>query len=108
MKHYLLLGLSILVTLCGFSQNNTVKKKILMVVANPTIASTTNKPVGFSAAELTHPYYEFTTLGWSVVIVSPNGGKVEMNAGSNPQNSFALAAKNDVSTLGYLQKPKFL
>ena len=33
--------------------------RVLMVVANPTTSTTTGWPVGFWAAELTHPYYEF-------------------------------------------------
>jgi hypothetical protein len=39
----------------------TTRKRphVLMVVANPTVSTTTGWPVGFWAAELTHPYYEF-------------------------------------------------
>ena len=38
----------------------TKRPHVLMVVANPTTATTTGWPVGFWASELTHPYYEFT------------------------------------------------
>jgi hypothetical protein len=31
---------------------------VLIVVANPTTATTVGWPVGFWGAELTHPYYE--------------------------------------------------
>jgi putative intracellular protease/amidase len=34
-------------------------KKIAIVVANPTMSSTTGWPVGFWWSELTHPYYVF-------------------------------------------------
>ena len=36
------------------------RPKVLKVVANPTVSTTTGWPVGFWAAELTHPYYEFS------------------------------------------------
>jgi len=32
-------------------------KQVLIVVANPAIATTVGWPVGFWGAELTHPYY---------------------------------------------------
>jgi hypothetical protein len=34
--------------------------RVLMVVANPGISTTLRSPVGFWAAELFHPYYEFS------------------------------------------------
>jgi hypothetical protein len=36
------------------------RPKVLMVVANPTTSTTTGWRVGFWAAELSHPYYEFS------------------------------------------------
>lgn len=51
-------------------------KRVLMVVANPAVSSNNGWPVGFWAAELTHPYYELTERGIEVTIASPNGGKV--------------------------------
>jgi len=35
-------------------------KKVLMVAANASTSKQTGWPVGFWAAELTHPYFEFT------------------------------------------------
>ena len=53
---------------------STKPKKVLILVANPTIATTVGWPVGFWAAELTHPYYELTQRGVEVTIASPDGG----------------------------------
>src|SRR5262245_20037803 len=61
-------------------------KRVLIVVANPAVATTVGWPVGFWAAELTHPYYELTERGFSVTIASPKGGKVEMDALSDPRH----------------------
>ena len=46
--------------------------RVLMVVANPSVATTVGWPVGFWAAELTHPFYEFTEVGYDVTIASPS------------------------------------
>src|SRR5262245_27681480 len=62
------------------------RPKVLMVVANPTTSTTVGWPVGFWAAELTHPYYEFTGLRYDVTIASPEGGKVEIDALSDPRD----------------------
>ena len=59
---------------------STKPKKVLILVANPTTATTVGWRVGFWGAELTHPYYELTERGVEVTIASPDGGKVEMDA----------------------------
>ena len=41
-------------------------RSVLMVVANPTTSSTTGWAVGFWAAELFHPLYEFTKARYRV------------------------------------------
>ena len=68
-------------------------KKVLIVVANPSTSTTLGWPVGFWAAELTHPYLELTERGIEVTIASPNGGKVEFDAimvagGQSPMFTF--------------------
>jgi len=77
---------------------------IVLVVANPTIATTTGQPVGFWAAELTHPYYEFLEAGYQVTIASPRGGKVETDAVSDPRHPSKLSA-HDLISLGFLSTP---
>ena len=39
------------------------KKRILIVVANPSVSTTTGWPVGFWASELIHPYDAFIASG---------------------------------------------
>lgn len=80
------------------------KDKILMVVANETIASTTGWPVGFWAAELTHPYFYFEDEGYDVVIASPKGGPVSVDQYSDPRHESKYAAYDFVSR-GFLESP---
>ncbi len=61
-------------------------KRVLMVAASPAVSTTLGWPVGFWASELTHPYYEFTEVGYEVEIASPKGGKIEMDAMSDPRD----------------------
>src|SRR5512133_1570092 len=44
----------------------STRPKVLMVVANPTVSTTTGWPVGFWAGELPHPYFEFTRVRYDV------------------------------------------
>jgi putative intracellular protease/amidase len=78
---------------------------ILQVVANPTTATTTGRPVGFWAAELSHPYYEFLEEGYLVTIASPNGGKVEIDALSDPRHTGKMSA-DDLISMGFLNTPE--
>src|SRR5437763_14208968 len=75
-------------------------KRVLIVVANPSTSTTMGWPVGFWAAELTHPYYELTERGAEVTIASPDGGKVEMDALSDPRDPSEGSAE-DLITMGF-------
>lgn len=78
---------------------------VLLVVANPSTATTTGWPVGFWAAELTHPYYEFTRARYEVTVASPDGGKVEMDALSDPRDESKWSA-DDLISMGFLNTPE--
>jgi putative intracellular protease/amidase len=80
-------------------------KRVLIVVANPTTASTVGWPVGFWGAELTHPFYELTERGIEVTIVSPKGGKVAMDTLSDPRDPSKWSA-NDLITMGFVNTPE--
>ncbi|MEV6210436.1 type 1 glutamine amidotransferase domain-containing protein [Kitasatospora sp. NPDC051914] len=80
-------------------------REVLIVVANPTVSSNNNWPVGFWGAELTHPYYELTEAGFRVTIASPAGGKVEMDALSDPRDPSKWAAE-DLITMGFVHTPE--
>ena len=79
-------------------------RKVLMVVANPSVSTTTGWPVGFWASELTHPWYEFREVGYEVTLASPEGGKVEVDALSDPRDSSGYSA-DDVISMGFLNTP---
>jgi hypothetical protein len=43
--------------------NADAKKRILLVAANPSTSKTTGWPIRFLWAELTHPYWVFSSTG---------------------------------------------
>lgn len=81
-------------------------RHILIVVANPSVSTTLGWPVGFWAAELIHPYDTLTQAGHRVTIASPRGGKVELDAYSDPRDASGYS-KDDTLSLRYLQDPSF-
>lgn len=83
-------------------------RTVLIVVANPAVSSSNNGwPVGFWAAELTHPYYELTEAGFEVDIASPDGGRVEFDALSDPRDPSKWSAE-DLISMGFINTPELL
>jgi len=82
-------------------------KRIVIVVANPAVSTTTGWPVGFWLAELTHPYWEFSKRGYEIVLASPDGGRVTFDDYSDPRAAHGYSA-HDILSLGYLQATNFL
>lgn len=82
------------------------KGKILMVASSPAVSVQTGWPIGFWAAELTHPLRVFQEAGYDIELVSTEGGKLEMDGYSNPTDPSGYSA-HDIISLGYLQKPEF-
>lgn len=82
------------------------KGKILMVASSPSVSKQTQWPIGFWAAELTHPLRVFQEAGYEVELVSTEGGKLEMDGYSNPTDASGYSA-HDVISLGYLQQKSF-
>jgi putative intracellular protease/amidase len=82
-------------------------KRVLIVVANPTTATTVGWPVGFWGAELTHPYYELTERGFEVMIASPDGGRVEMDGLSDPRDPSKWSSE-DLITMGFVNTPELM
>ncbi len=85
----------------------TRRPKILMIVANPTTATTTGWRVGFWASELTHPYYAFRHARYDVVIASPSGGRVEVDTLSDPRDESKWSAE-DLISMGFLNTPELV
>lgn len=85
----------------------TRPKKVLMVVANPTVSTNNGWPVGFWAGELTHPYFELTERGVEVTIASPAGGKVEFDNLSDPRDPSRWSAE-DLISMGFIHTPELM
>ena len=78
------------------------KGKILMVASSPTISEQTGWPIGFWAAELTHPLQVFMEAGYEVELASTRGGQVIMDSYSDPTDASGYSA-HDIITLGFMQ-----
>lgn len=83
------------------------RPRVLMVVANPGISTTLGWPVGFWAAELFHPYHAFTQTRYDVTVASPGGGRVEVDALSDPRDESRWSA-DDLLSMGALNTPEVL
>jgi putative intracellular protease/amidase len=82
------------------------KGKILMVASSPAVSGQTGWPIGFWAAELTHPLHVFQEAGYEVELVSTEGGSLMMDGYSDPTDASGYSA-HDVISLGYMQQPWF-
>jgi putative intracellular protease/amidase len=85
--------------------NPAKPKKILLVVSNPAVSPTTGWPIGVWAAEFVHPYWEFVERGYTVEIVSPNGGAITVDSFSDPRDPSKYSA-HDLLSLGFLSSPE--
>jgi putative intracellular protease/amidase len=79
-------------------------KRILMIAADPAISAVTGWPVGFWWAELTHPYWAFVEVGYTVDIASPQGGDLQGDGYSDPEDASGYAA-DDLISLGFKHSP---
>jgi putative intracellular protease/amidase len=84
--------------------NPLTPKRVAIVIANPAVSTTTGWPVGFWWSELTHPYYLLTEAGYEVEVFSPNGGRCEADAMSDPRDSSGYSS-SDLVTLGFVNAP---
>jgi putative intracellular protease/amidase len=80
-------------------------KRVAIVIANPAVSTTTGWPVGFWWSELTHPWFAFRERGYIVEIVSPDGGKCEADALSDPRDPSGYS-ETDLISLGFISNPK--
>ena len=65
--------------------NPTKRPHVLMVVANPGVSTTLGWPVGFWAAELFHPFHEFTQhrYDWCKPLMLESGWLVMQRLGGS-------------------------
>src|SRR6266545_5885773 len=82
-------------------------RKILMVIANPAQSTTLGIAVGFWGGELTHAWYAFKQAGYEVTIASPDGGKCELDAWSDPRDESKYSF-GDLITMGFLNTPEYM
>ncbi len=80
-------------------------KRIAIVIANPTISSTTGWPVGFWWSELAHPWLAFRERGYAMEIFSPDGGRCEGDAFSDPRDPSGYSAE-DIVSRGFIATPQ--
>lgn len=84
--------------------NETTRKRVLLIAANPSTSDITGWPVGFWWAELTHPYWAFTEAGYEVEIRSPRGGALHADSYSDPEDASGYSA-HDILSLGFKKSP---
>ncbi|MBN8850741.1 MAG: type 1 glutamine amidotransferase domain-containing protein [Sphingobacteriales bacterium 50-39] len=80
-------------------------KRILLVAANPAISGQTGWEIGFWASELIHSYWAFVEKGYTIEIVSPEGGKVIHDSWSDPRDKSGYS-EHDILSLGFLCSPR--
>lgn len=80
-------------------------KRIALVLANPATSTTTGWPVGFWWSELTHPWRVFREAGYAVELFSPDGGRCEADAMSDPNDASGYS-RDDLVTQGFLHTPE--
>ncbi len=85
--------------------NPRSRKRVAIVIANPAVSTTTGWPVGFWWSELSHPYFILTEHGYEVEVFSPNGGKCQADAMSDPRDASGYSAE-DLISLGFLSSPR--
>src|SRR5262245_24137978 len=81
--------------------NPKFRKRIAIVISNPATSTTTGWPVGFWWSELTHPYFWFSEQGYDIRIFSPEGGKCDPDALSDPRDPTGYSS-GDLITRGFI------
>lgn len=84
----------------AMTDQDNAQKPILIVAANPAIGPNTGWPIGFWLGELTHPYAAFIEAGYDVEIRSPDGGRLEVDSYSDPEDESGYSAA-DLLSLGF-------
>ena len=80
-------------------------RRVLMVAANPSTSPTTGWPVGFWWSELSHPWHVFTEAGYEVEVFSPDGGRCEADAMSDPDDASGYS-RMDLISRGFIHTPE--
>jgi putative intracellular protease/amidase len=81
-------------------------KRVAIVIANPAVSPTAG-PVGFWWSELTHIWFALTEKGYEVDLFSPNGGRCEADALSDPRDVSGYSA-SDLISMGFISTPALI
>jgi len=84
--------------------NRDRRKCVAVVLANPAISGSTGWPVGFWWSELTHPWSVLSEAGYALELFSPEGGKCEPDAMSDPRDPSGYSA-GDLISMGFIASP---
>src|SRR3954469_18080507 len=87
--------------------NSAKQHRVAIVIANPATSTTTGWPVGFWWSELAHPYHAFTEAGYAVELFSPDGGRCEGDAMSDPRDPSGYSA-SDLISRGFIATPELV
>lgn len=77
-----------------------MSKRILMIASNAATSPVTQWPIGFWWAEMTHPWWTFKEAGYSVDIVSPDGGDLIGDGFSDPEDESGYSV-GDILSMGF-------
>lgn len=83
----------------------TLAPRVLVVAASPMTSPSTGWPIGFWAAELTHPLVALLEAGFQAELASPDGGRIEMDAYSDPRHESGYSWE-DLTSLGFIHTPR--
>ena len=85
--------------------NRSRPKRVAIVLSNPAVSTTSGWPVGFWWSELAHPYHAFMEKGYVVELFSPDGGRCEPDALSDPRDPSGYSA-SDLISMGFIATPQ--
>jgi putative intracellular protease/amidase len=85
--------------------NPNKRKRVAIVISNPSVSTTTGWPVGFWWSELAHPYFVFNEKGYETQVFSPDGGKCEADAMSDPRDPSGYSS-SDLISMGFIATPR--
>jgi putative intracellular protease/amidase len=83
------------------------RKRVAIVIANPATSTTTGWPVGFWWSELTHSYFVLSEKGYEIEVFSPDGGRCEADAMSDPRDPSGYSS-SDLITMGFIHTPRLV
>lgn len=82
-------------------------KRVAIVLANPAMNTIAGWPCGFWWSELAHPYSVLSQKGCEIEVFSPDGGKCEPDAMSDPRDANSFLS-DDLITVGFINMPSLM